>query len=63
MEQEIGEKLNETAAKLLQAGVDRSESEREAKLRDTLQSLQKIFPGASILPSLILVSCSRMGVE
>ncbi|VDB88229.1 unnamed protein product [Peniophora sp. CBMAI 1063] len=45
LEQEIGEKLNETAAKLLQAGVDRSESEREAKLRDTLQSLQKIFPG------------------
>ncbi|KAI6108622.1 RecF/RecN/SMC [Pisolithus croceorrhizus] len=29
----------------LQAGVDRTESEREAKLKETLASLQRIFPG------------------
>lgn len=31
--------------KLLQAGVDQKQSEREAKLKETLQSLQRIFPG------------------
>lgn len=30
---------------LLQAGVDRKESEREAKLKETLGNLQRIFPG------------------
>lgn len=31
--------------KLLQASVDQKQSEREAKLKETLQSLQRIFPG------------------
>ncbi len=30
---------------LLQSGVDRNESEKEAKFRETLASLQRIFPG------------------
>lgn len=29
----------------MQAGVDKQESEREAKLKDTLASLQRVFPG------------------
>ena len=31
--------------KLLQAGVDQKESEREAKMKETLSNLQRIFPG------------------
>ena len=31
--------------KLLQAGVDQRESEREVRLKETLTSLQRIFPG------------------
>lgn len=30
---------------LLQAGVDKNESEREARLKETLSNLQRIFPG------------------
>lgn len=37
--------------KLLQAGVDQKESEREAKMKETLSNLQRIFPGTSRLPT------------
>jgi structural maintenance of chromosome 1 len=45
LEKEINEKLVDVHNKLLQAGVDQKESEREARLKETLQSLQRIFPG------------------
>nr|XP_019042266.1 cohesin complex subunit psm1 [Kwoniella bestiolae CBS 10118]OCF21196.1 cohesin complex subunit psm1 [Kwoniella bestiolae CBS 10118] len=44
-ETEINERLQETYTKLLQAGVDKRESEREAKLKDTIASLKRVFPG------------------
>ncbi|KAG6329522.1 hypothetical protein ID866_9567, partial [Astraeus odoratus] len=45
LETETNEKLADVYHRLLQAGVDRTESEREAKLKETLASLQRIFPG------------------
>ena len=45
LETEINEKLVDVHNKLLQAGVDQKESEREVRLKETLQSLQRIFPG------------------
>lgn len=45
LETEANEKLADVYQRLLQAGVDRTESEREAKLKETLASLQRIFPG------------------
>lgn len=45
LETETNEKLADVYQRLLQAGVDRNESEREAKLKETLTSLQRIFPG------------------
>ncbi|KAG2353280.1 SMCs flexible hinge [Suillus spraguei] len=45
LETETNEKLADVYQRLLQAGVDRNESEREAKLKETLASLQRIFPG------------------
>ncbi|KAF8802737.1 condensin complex subunit SMC1 [Phlegmacium glaucopus] len=42
---EADEKLQNIYHQLLQAGVDRHESERETKLKETLASLQGIFPG------------------
>ncbi|KZV80769.1 condensin complex subunit SMC1 [Exidia glandulosa HHB12029] len=45
LEKEINEKLNTIHHDLLQAGVDQRESEREARLKDTLASLQRVFPG------------------
>ena len=50
LETEINEKILDVHNKLLQAGVDQKESEREARLKETLASLQRIFPGQ--LPSL-----------
>ncbi|OWZ56956.1 cohesin complex subunit psm1 [Cryptococcus neoformans 125.91] len=44
-ETEINERLQDTYHKLLQAGADRRENEREAKLKETLASLKRIFPG------------------
>ncbi|WWC61082.1 uncharacterized protein I303_103660 [Kwoniella dejecticola CBS 10117] len=44
-ETEINERLQETYNKLLQAGVDKRESEREAKLKETIASLRRVFPG------------------
>ncbi|KAI0084077.1 condensin complex subunit SMC1 [Irpex rosettiformis] len=45
LETEINEKLVDVHNKLLQAGVDQKESEREVRLKETLQNLQRIFPG------------------
>ncbi|KAI0962689.1 hypothetical protein AcV7_001479 [Taiwanofungus camphoratus] len=45
LETEINEKLVDVHNKLLQAGVDQKESEREVKLKETLANLQRIFPG------------------
>ncbi|KAF8525826.1 condensin complex subunit SMC1 [Hysterangium stoloniferum] len=45
LEAEINEKLQECHNKLLQAGVDQKESEKEARRKETFASLQRIFPG------------------
>jgi structural maintenance of chromosome 1 len=45
LEKEANEKLGEIHHKLIQAGSDRSESEKEAKFKETLSNLQRIFPG------------------
>jgi len=45
LEKEINEKLGEIYHQLLQASVDRQESEKEAKLKETLTNLSRIFPG------------------
>lgn len=45
---EADEKLQNIYHQLLQAGADKHESEREAKLKETLASLQGIFPGLSL---------------
>ncbi|KAH6918179.1 cohesin complex subunit psm1 [Coprinopsis sp. MPI-PUGE-AT-0042] len=45
LEAEVDEKLQGIYQQLLQAGVDKHESEREAKLKETLANLQRIFPG------------------
>lgn len=45
LEGEINEKLSDVHQRLLQAGVDQRESEREAKLKDALESLQRVFTG------------------
>lgn len=47
LETEINEKLQECHVKLLQAGVDQKESEKEARRKETFASLQRIFPGMS----------------
>ena len=44
---EADEKLQNIYHQLLQAGADKHESDREAKLKETLASLQGIFPGLS----------------
>jgi len=48
LEKEANERLYDVYQKMLQAGVDKNESEREAKLKDALVSLQRIFPGKRI---------------
>ncbi|KAF9457597.1 condensin complex subunit SMC1 [Collybia nuda] len=45
LEAEADEKLQGVYQQLLQAGVDRGESEREIRLKETLSNLQRIFPG------------------
>ncbi|TBU39664.1 condensin complex subunit SMC1 [Dichomitus squalens] len=45
LEKETNEKLVEIYEKLTQAGVDQQESQREARLKETLSNLQRIFPG------------------
>jgi len=44
-ETEVNGKLQDALQKLLQAGVDKRETDREAKLKETLASLKRIFPG------------------
>jgi hypothetical protein len=45
IETEAKEKFADVYQHLLQAGVNRNESEREAKLKKTLASLQRCLPG------------------
>jgi len=45
LEAEINEKLQECHVKLLQAGVDQKETEKEAKRKEVFASLQRLFPG------------------
>ncbi|KAG6813644.1 hypothetical protein H0H92_008881 [Tricholoma furcatifolium] len=45
LEAEADEKLQSVYQQLLQAGVDKNESEREVRLKETLANLQRIFPG------------------
>jgi len=45
LEAEINERLQDCHQKLLQAGVDQKQSERDAKFKETLASLQRILPG------------------
>jgi hypothetical protein len=47
-EAELNEKLKEVMNKLLQAGADKQESERDAKLKETLAVLKRTFPGSSL---------------
>ena len=42
---EADEKLQKVYQDLLQAGVEKHETEKEAKLKETLANLQRIFPG------------------
>jgi structural maintenance of chromosome 1 len=44
-ETEVNERLQDTFNKLIQAGADKRESERDAKLKETLSSLRRLFPG------------------
>ncbi|OCF71781.1 cohesin complex subunit psm1 [Kwoniella mangroviensis CBS 8886] len=44
-ETEINERLQETYNNLLQAGADKRENERETKLKETIASLKRVFPG------------------
>jgi structural maintenance of chromosome 1 len=45
LEAECNERLTDVYNKLLQAGVDQKQSERETRFKETLASLQRIFPG------------------
>ena len=45
LEKETNEKLVNIYEQLTQAGVDQQESAREARLKETLSNLQRIFPG------------------
>lgn len=55
LEKEINEKLHEIYQQLLQASVDRQESEKEARLKETLSNLSRIFPGKNnLFPSVVL---------
>jgi structural maintenance of chromosome 1 len=42
---EADEKLQNIYHQLLQAGVERHESEKETKMKETIANLQRIFPG------------------
>ncbi|THH32095.1 hypothetical protein EUX98_g2090 [Antrodiella citrinella] len=45
LEAETNEKLVDVHEKLLQAGVEQRESERDVKFKETLLNLQRLFPG------------------
>ena len=42
---EADEKLQKIYQQLLQAGVEKQESEKETKMKETIANLQRIFPG------------------
>ncbi|ORX39922.1 putative cohesin complex subunit and chromosome segregation protein [Kockovaella imperatae] len=44
-ETELNEKLQDVFGKLLSAGADKRESEREKKMREVINNLKRIFPG------------------
>ncbi|ELU41583.1 cohesin complex subunit (Psm1), putative [Rhizoctonia solani AG-1 IA] len=48
LETEINEKLHDVHTKLMQAGVDQQESAKDARLKETLEKLQRVFPGRVI---------------
>lgn len=45
LEAQANEKLQNVYHQLVQAGVDKNESERETRLKETITNLQRIFPG------------------
>lgn len=58
LEADLNGRLMEVHQKLMQAGFDQKETEREAKLKETLANLQRIFPGThASTPS---SSCANM---
>lgn len=65
---EADEKLQNIYHQLLQAGADKHESDREAKLKETLASLQGIFPGPFtyfpfLLAMIVILRLSLSGVR
>ncbi len=46
LEAQANEKLRHVYDQMLQAGIDKHESEKEKKLKETLANLQRIFPGS-----------------
>jgi structural maintenance of chromosome 1 len=56
LEAEANDKLGDVYQKLLQAGVDKTQSEKEAKLKETLTSVQRLSPGprTAIILSLVV---------
>lgn len=48
LEREANEKLDDIYQRLLQASVDRQESEKEARLKETLTNLTRIFSGTNL---------------
>ena len=50
---EADEKLQNVYQQLLQAGVEKHENEKEAKLKETLASLQRLFPGTRLYHTFI----------
>jgi len=52
---ECDEKLQKVYHDLLQAGHDKQESEKEAKFRETLANLQRLFPGTSMTAEMACV--------
>jgi structural maintenance of chromosome 1 len=45
LEKQANEQLSTVYQQLLQAGVDKNESDREIKLKEVIASLQRVFTG------------------
>jgi structural maintenance of chromosome 1 len=45
LEAEANEKLESVMGQILQAGLDKSENDKDLKQKENLASLQRIFPG------------------
>lgn len=56
LETETNEKLQNCYTKLMQAGADRKQSEKEMRFKETLSTLKRIFPGNTILASAYLLN-------